>query len=60
MTKEKNAETGGYLLSTVAGVEVNFHKITVGYSVQLQFSQNFANEQTNTKLKGMLHVTFSL
>jgi hypothetical protein len=57
---EKIAETGGYLLSTAAGVEVNFNKITVGCNAQLPLSQNFAGEQTNTKVKGMLHVTFSL
>ena len=57
---EKIAETGGYLLSTAAGVEVNFNKITIGCNAQLPLSQNFASSQTNTKVKGMLHVTFSL
>ena len=56
----KIAETGGYLLSTAAGVEVNFNKITIGCNAQLPLSQNFAKAQTNTKVKGMVHVTFSL
>ena len=57
---DKIAATGGYLLSTAAGVEVNFNKITVGCNAQLPVSQNFANEQTNTKIRGMLHASFSL
>lgn len=57
---QKIAETGGYLLSTAAGVEVNFNKITIGCNAQLPLSQNFASAQTTTKVKGMLHVTFSL
>ena len=42
----KVAGTNGYLLSTTAGVEVNFSKIAVGFNAQLPLSQNFANLQT--------------
>ncbi|MEP7109359.1 MAG: hypothetical protein ABI760_15300 [Ferruginibacter sp.] len=59
-TNRKIAETGGYLLNSVAGVEVNFNKITIGCNAQLPLTQNFASAQTKTKVKGMLHVTFSL
>ena len=52
-------ETGGYLLSSSAGVEINVGKITVGGNFQLPLQQNFANAQTNTQIKGMLHVTFA-
>ena len=52
-------ETGGYLLSCSADVEINFGKTTVGVNIQLPLQQNFANAQTNNRLKGMLHVTFS-
>jgi hypothetical protein len=60
LANQKIADTGGYLLSAAAGVEVSFNKITIGCNVQLPISQNFANEQTNTKLKGMFHVAISL
>ncbi len=57
---EKVAQTGGYLLTTMAGVEVGFKKFTIGSNVQLPIAQNFASGQTNTKVKGMLHITFVL
>ena len=57
---QKIVETGGYLLSSVAGVEVNAKKITIGCNAQLPLSQSFASGQTTTKLRGMFHVTFSL
>lgn len=57
---KKIAETGGYLLGTIAGVEVNFKKITIGCNAQLPLLQNFARAQTTTKIKGMFHVTYSL
>jgi hypothetical protein len=56
--KEKIAMTGGYLLSTAAGLEVNVKKVTIGLNVQLPVSQNFSDNQTSTRLKGMMHVTF--
>ncbi len=58
--QQKIAETGGYMVATSAGVEVSFNKITLGCNAQLPIKQNFASEQTTTKVKGMLHVTFSL
>lgn len=60
LSSQKIAETGGYLLSTAAGIEINFNKMSIGCNAQLPLSQNFANGQTTTKVKGMLHVTFSL
>lgn len=51
-------QTGGYLLSSSAGVEINFDKINTGFNVQLPLQQNFAQEQTVAQVKGMLHVTF--
>lgn len=52
-------ETGGYLLSTAAGMEINFGKITVGGNLQLPLQQNFANRQTVNQIKGMVHLTFA-
>lgn len=60
LQKEKIAQTGGHLLTTAAGLEVSLNRITVGANLQLPVTQNFSSGQTETKLKGMMHVTFSL
>ncbi len=60
LQSEKIDQTGGCLLSTAAGVEVNLNKITIGCNVQLPLVQNFSDGQTRTKVKGMLHVSFAL
>lgn len=57
LENEKIDFTGGYLLSTAAGLEVNIKKVTLGCNVQLPITQNFAGKQTQNKLKGMFHVT---
>ena len=56
----KVAQTGGYLSLASAGAEITINKITVGGNLQLPVAQNFANGQTTSKLRGMLHVTVSL
>ncbi len=53
------AQTGGYLFSSTAGVELSIKKITIGANVQLPINQNFAMGQTNLKVKGMVHITYS-
>lgn len=57
---EKVDETGGYLLNASLGAEINFNKITVGINTQLPVSQNFAAGQTNSKTRGVLHISFAL
>ena len=52
--------TGGSLLQGAAGVEFGFNKVAVGFNVQLPVAQNFAENQTKQKVKGMVHVTFAL
>jgi hypothetical protein len=52
--------TGGNLVLASAGAEINFNKVTVGFNAQLPVSQNFAEGQTKSKVKGMMHITFSL
>jgi len=42
-----------------AGTEMSLNKITLGISVQAPVAQNFAEGQTKTKLKGMMHLTFA-
>ncbi len=52
--------TGGSLLQGAAGVEFGFNKVAVGFNVQLPIAQNFAEDQTKQKVKGMVHLTFAL
>jgi hypothetical protein len=52
--------TGGYLMQAAAGVEFGFKKVAVGFNTQLPLAQNFAEGQTHSKVKGMLHLTFAL
>lgn len=59
LNKEKVAQTGGRLLTTAAGLELNFKIFTVGANVQLPVSQHFASGQTEVKMKGMVHVALA-
>lgn len=52
--------TGGSLFQAAAGVEFGFKKAAVGFNVQLPVSQNFAEGQTHSKIKGMVHITFAI
>jgi hypothetical protein len=60
LQKTSVAQTGGYLTLASAGIEFGLGKITIGGNVQAPVAQNFANGQTQSKLRGMLHITFSL
>jgi hypothetical protein len=53
-------QTGGYITSAIGGVEVNINKVTIGANLQAPVSQNFAAGQTVSKLRGLVHVTFSI
>jgi hypothetical protein len=52
--------TGGNLLMAAAGMEMSFNKVTIGFNAQLPLAQDFAAGQTKSKVKGLLHVTFTL
>lgn len=58
LNNEKIEMTGGYFFSTAAGLEVSVKKVTIGFNAQLPLSQNFSDNQTKAKVKGMIHVTF--
>ena len=60
LNKASVLQTGGNLMLVAGGIEMNFNKIALGANVQLPVSQNFAEGQTQAKLKGLLHVTFAL
>lgn len=53
-------QSGGYLLNASTGIEINFNKITMGANTQLPISQNFAEGQTRSKIRGVLHISFAL
>jgi hypothetical protein len=59
LQKEKIEFTGGHLIMAAAGVELAYNKINIGVNIQAPISQNFADGQTKTKLKGMMHITFA-
>jgi hypothetical protein len=52
--------TGGSILQGSAGLEIAFNKIAIGFNAQLPLVQNFAENQTTQKLRGMAHVSFAL
>jgi len=51
--------TGGQILQGSIGAEVSFNRIAIGLSTQLPIAQNFAENQTKAKVKGMVHVSFA-
>ena len=52
--------TSGSVLEGSAGVEISFNKIAIGFNAQLPLAQNFGENQTTQKLRGMAHVSFAL
>lgn len=59
LAENKVEETGGYIALASAGLDINLKKITVGTNVQLPFAQNYAHGQTESKLRGLVHVTYT-
>lgn len=52
-------QTGGWLFNGVAGVEMNFNKISIGINAQLPINQQFAEGQTLSKNRGVAHISFA-
>jgi hypothetical protein len=52
--------TGGSILRTSIGAEISLSKVSVGFNLQMPITQNFAHDQTREKIKGMMHISFSL
>jgi len=59
LDKQNIAQTGGHLLAAAAGLELSLNKVTIGANVQLPVNQSFSAGQTDLKVKGMAHITFS-
>ena len=55
----KVAFTGSTLVTSIAGVELNYKAIGLGINAQLPLSQNFAEGQTQLRFKAMAHVSYS-
>jgi hypothetical protein len=51
--------TGSRITTAIAGVEYAINKIGIGVNAQLPLSQNFAEGQTQLRVKAMMHVSFS-
>ena len=51
--------TGGSLLQAAPGIEFGFNKISFGLNAQLPLAQNFGENQTKQKIKGMAHISFA-
>jgi hypothetical protein len=51
--------TGGKILQGSVGAEISLSRMAIGFNVQLPIAQNFAENQTKAKIKGMLHVSFA-
>jgi hypothetical protein len=52
--------TSGTILQGVLGMEFGFRKISFGFNMQVPIAQNFAENQTTQKMRGMMHVSFVL
>lgn len=52
--------TGGSLYTVAGGLDINFGKTSLGFNAQLPVSQQFAEGQTQARVKAMVHLTFSL
>jgi hypothetical protein len=58
LQKQKVDLTGGYSLTAIAGLEVYIKRIAVGFNVQGPLSQDFADGQTNLRIRGTAHITY--
>ncbi len=52
--------TASNVTNAITGMELNMRKVSVGVNAQVPIAQNFAEGQTRLRLKGMVHVTFTL
>lgn len=59
LANSKVDETGGYIASASVGLDVNFSKITVGTNIQLPFTQDYSLRQTQAKISGLVHLTYT-
>jgi len=54
------AFTGGYIASVVTGVEVAINRVAIGFSMQNPVAQDYAQNQTQLKWRGLVHLSLAL
>ncbi len=59
LAANKVQQTGGYVTSASAGIDFNISKITIGTNVQFPLLQNYAQGQTQLKVSGLMHLTYT-
>jgi hypothetical protein len=59
LQKSKVDLTGGKILEGSVGAEISFNRMAIGLSAQLPLTQNFAENQTREKVKGVAHLSFA-
>lgn len=59
LSNKQIKETGGSALLAAGGLETNFKKLAIGFNAQVPLHQNISNGQTITRIKGMVHLTFT-
>lgn len=52
--------TGGFVWNASMGVECNFNKMAIGINTQLPVKQQFAEGQTRSQWRGLVHLSFAL
>jgi hypothetical protein len=57
---QKVNQTGGYQALASAGTELSFSRFTIGANIQIPVMQNFASGQTQSKFRGMIHLTLAI
>jgi hypothetical protein len=52
--------TGGSVLSGSLGAEFSFNRVSIGFNVQVPITQNFAENQTKERSRGMVHISIAI
>lgn len=60
LARIKQDLTGGFVWNASMGVECNFNKIAIGINAQLPVKQQFAEGQTRSQFRGLVHVSLAL
>jgi hypothetical protein len=55
---QKIEATGGQALLASGGIDLRLGKINIGMNAQLPLAQNFSNNQTSSRLRGMVQVVY--
>ncbi len=59
LQNDKVAYTGSHLVTAIGGIEFSYKAIGFGVNVQVPTTQDFAEGQTQLKMKAMAHLSYS-